>query len=91
LWIEGLLFTHGNHVELLGGSDESRDQYFEWIPPVVGWKEWSRERFSNEAEEFFPAARNDEPDELGVCTGDLVLVDRSLNLSERLSRKSCAR
>jgi hypothetical protein len=72
------LFPDGNHIKLLRRSHEFRDQDFKGIPVVVGREEWANVRFADEAEEFFPAAGNDEAHELGVLGVDLVSMDRSL-------------
>lgn len=45
---------------------------------MVGWEEGSVVRIAHEAEEIFPAAGDDEAEELGVWGGDLTLMYDSL-------------
>lgn len=71
-------FAHGNHVEFLGCGDQFGDQHFEGVAFVVGGEEGPDVGLADEAEEFFPAAGDDEADEFAMRGGDLVLVDGAL-------------
>lgn len=55
-----------DHVELFGGGFEFGDQDLEGIAGVVEWEHGAGVGFADEAEEFFPAAWDDEAEEFGV-------------------------
>jgi hypothetical protein len=69
---------HRNHVEFLRRGDQFGDQHFEGVALVGGGEEWAEIRFPDEAEEFYPGAWEDQPEEFAVGAGYLVLVDCAL-------------